>query len=127
MSRFCVHHAHARILEVDATAVGTLPGVVDVLTANELTNIRDLPCASGYGCCAPPAFVPRTPEPLAKFWQPLWGVASLGALFWCLPLSESVPYFDSKFVGAGCRIDPSPEGREHGIRWFEESKPCSRP
>lgn len=37
-------HAHARILEVDATAVRTLPGVVDVLTANELTNISDLPC-----------------------------------------------------------------------------------
>jgi hypothetical protein len=30
-----------------------------------------------------------------------------------LPLSESVPYFDSKFVGAGRRINPSPEGREH--------------
>src|SRR4030095_11518156 len=37
-------HAHARILEVDATAVRTLPGVVDVLTANELSNISDLPC-----------------------------------------------------------------------------------
>jgi aerobic carbon-monoxide dehydrogenase large subunit len=37
-------HAHARIFEVDATAVRTLPGVVDVLTANDLTNISDLPC-----------------------------------------------------------------------------------
>src|SRR5262245_63620606 len=37
-------HAHARILEVDVTAVRTLPGVVDVLRANELTNISDLPC-----------------------------------------------------------------------------------
>src|SRR5262245_32817103 len=37
-------HAHARILEVDATAVRTLPGVVDLLTANDLTNISDLPC-----------------------------------------------------------------------------------
>jgi carbon-monoxide dehydrogenase large subunit len=37
-------HAHARILEVDATAARTLPGVVDVLTANDLTNISDLPC-----------------------------------------------------------------------------------
>src|SRR5262245_50230556 len=37
-------HAHARILEVDATAVRTLPGVVDVITANDLTNIGDLPC-----------------------------------------------------------------------------------
>jgi aerobic carbon-monoxide dehydrogenase large subunit len=37
-------HAHARILEVDATAVRTLPGVADVLTANDLTNISDLPC-----------------------------------------------------------------------------------
>src|SRR5215469_2963704 len=37
-------HAHARILEVDATAVRTLPAVADVLTANDLTNISDLPC-----------------------------------------------------------------------------------
>src|SRR5215475_1243007 len=37
-------HAHARILEVDAAAVRTLPGVMDVLTANDLTNISDLPC-----------------------------------------------------------------------------------
>src|SRR5262245_15919575 len=37
-------HAHARILAVDAMAVRTLPGVVDVLTANDLTNISDLPC-----------------------------------------------------------------------------------
>ncbi len=37
-------HAHARILAVDATAVRTLPGVVDVLTADDLTNVGDLPC-----------------------------------------------------------------------------------
>src|SRR5215468_10236545 len=37
-------HAHARILKVDATAVRTLPGVVNVLTANDLTNISELPC-----------------------------------------------------------------------------------
>src|SRR4029453_8282350 len=37
-------HAHARILEVDATAVRTLPGVVDVHTANELRKISHLPC-----------------------------------------------------------------------------------
>ncbi len=37
-------HAHARILAVDASAVRTLPGVVGVLTANDLTNISDLPC-----------------------------------------------------------------------------------
>src|SRR6266536_2021129 len=37
-------HAHARILAIDTTAVRTLPGVVDVLTAGDLTNISDLPC-----------------------------------------------------------------------------------
>ena len=37
-------HAHARILAVDTTAVRALPGVVDVLTADDLTNISDLPC-----------------------------------------------------------------------------------
>src|SRR5262245_15895309 len=37
-------HAHAKILAVDTTAARMLPGVVDVLTSNELTNIGDLPC-----------------------------------------------------------------------------------
>src|SRR6266536_3737123 len=37
-------HAHARILAVDATAVRTRPGVVDVLTADDLRNMSDLPC-----------------------------------------------------------------------------------
>ena len=58
----------------------------------------------------------------AKFWrgQNVWGVGFGQARFLVLclgvtklPLSESVPYFDSKFVGAGRRINPSPEGREH--------------
>src|SRR5215470_9007417 len=37
-------HAHARILAVDTTSVRALRGVVDVLTADDLTNISDLPC-----------------------------------------------------------------------------------
>src|SRR6266545_8430479 len=37
-------HAHARILTVDTTKARTFPGVVDVLTAIDLTSIRDLPC-----------------------------------------------------------------------------------
>jgi hypothetical protein len=39
-----------------------------------------------------------------------------------LPLSESVPYFDSKFVGAGRRINPSPIGADTGIRWSRVSR-----
>jgi carbon-monoxide dehydrogenase large subunit len=37
-------HAHARILGVDAAVVRALPGVVDVLTADDIPNIDDLPC-----------------------------------------------------------------------------------
>jgi carbon-monoxide dehydrogenase large subunit len=37
-------YAHARLLAVDATVARSLPGVVDVLTANELINVGDLPC-----------------------------------------------------------------------------------
>ena len=71
----------------------------------------------------------------AKFWpgQNVWGVGFGQARFLVLclgvtklPLSESVPYFDSKFVGAGRRINPSPEGREHKYP-VVESEPCSRP
>src|SRR5262245_45079485 len=36
--------AHARVLHVDASKARTLPGVVDVVTAHDLTNINDLPC-----------------------------------------------------------------------------------
>src|SRR5262249_29724735 len=37
-------HAHARIVAVDITKARTLPGVVAVLTAEDLTNIGELPC-----------------------------------------------------------------------------------
>ena len=37
-------HAHARILAVDATIARTFPGVVAVLTADDLAGIGDLPC-----------------------------------------------------------------------------------
>src|SRR5215468_4160043 len=37
-------HAHARILAVDASKARTWPGVIAVLTADDLTNIGDLPC-----------------------------------------------------------------------------------
>src|SRR5215510_12122790 len=36
--------AHARILAVDASKARTWPGVIAVLTADDLTNIGDLPC-----------------------------------------------------------------------------------
>jgi carbon-monoxide dehydrogenase large subunit len=36
--------AHARLLGVDASAARARPGVVAVLTADDLTNIGDLPC-----------------------------------------------------------------------------------
>jgi hypothetical protein len=42
----------------------------------------------------------------------LVALASVGRPFG-FTLSEGVPYFDSKFVGAGRRINPSPEWREH--------------
>jgi carbon-monoxide dehydrogenase large subunit len=37
-------HAHARLLATDASVARTLPGVVDVLTAEDLVGIADLPC-----------------------------------------------------------------------------------
>jgi aerobic carbon-monoxide dehydrogenase large subunit len=37
-------HAHARILGVDSTQARTRSGVVDVLVADDLTNVGDLPC-----------------------------------------------------------------------------------
>src|SRR6266702_2804970 len=37
-------HAHARILAVDATAARAMPGVVAVLTADDLAGVGDLPC-----------------------------------------------------------------------------------
>jgi carbon-monoxide dehydrogenase large subunit len=37
-------HAHARILAVDANKAHTWPAVIAVLTAEDLTNIGDLPC-----------------------------------------------------------------------------------
>jgi carbon-monoxide dehydrogenase large subunit len=37
-------HAHGRILAVDATGARAMPGVVAVLTADELTGVGDLPC-----------------------------------------------------------------------------------
>lgn len=37
-------HPHARIVHVDAVKARARPGVVDVLTSDDLTNIRDLPC-----------------------------------------------------------------------------------
>src|SRR5215510_8025533 len=37
-------HAHAGLLAVDATVARTLPGVVAVLTADDLAGIGDLPC-----------------------------------------------------------------------------------
>src|SRR5215813_1107957 len=37
-------YAHARILAVDASKARTWPGVIAVLTADDLTNIGDLPC-----------------------------------------------------------------------------------
>ena len=37
-------HAHARILAVDASKARTRSGVIAVLTADDLTNIADLPC-----------------------------------------------------------------------------------
>src|SRR5436309_14239237 len=38
-------HAHARLLAIDATVARTSPGVVAVLTADDLAGIADLPCA----------------------------------------------------------------------------------
>ena len=50
-------HAHARILTVDATAARAMPGVVAVLTADDLAGVGDLPCdwqAPGMiAVCAP--------------------------------------------------------------------------
>jgi carbon-monoxide dehydrogenase large subunit len=37
-------HAHARIVALDPTHARTMPGVVDVLTPDEVTTIGDLPC-----------------------------------------------------------------------------------
>jgi carbon-monoxide dehydrogenase large subunit len=37
-------HAHAQILSVDIKRARTLSGVVDVLTADDIKQIRDLPC-----------------------------------------------------------------------------------
>jgi aerobic carbon-monoxide dehydrogenase large subunit len=37
-------HAHARILAVDTTAARAMPGVVAVLTADDLAGVGDLPC-----------------------------------------------------------------------------------
>jgi carbon-monoxide dehydrogenase large subunit len=37
-------HAHARILGVDAAQARALPGVFDVLVADDISNIGDLPC-----------------------------------------------------------------------------------
>jgi carbon-monoxide dehydrogenase large subunit len=37
-------HPHARIVHVDTVKARARPGVVDVLTSDDLTNIRDLPC-----------------------------------------------------------------------------------
>ena len=37
-------YAHARLLDVDTTRVHSKSGVVDVLTARDLTTIGDLPC-----------------------------------------------------------------------------------
>jgi aerobic carbon-monoxide dehydrogenase large subunit len=37
-------YAHARLLAVDTTQVRSMPGIVDVLTARDLTNVGDLPC-----------------------------------------------------------------------------------
>ena len=37
-------HAHARILAVDGTAARAMPGVVAVLTADDLAGVGDLPC-----------------------------------------------------------------------------------
>src|SRR5262249_7834735 len=37
-------HAHARLVALDAANARSMAGVVDVLTAKELTSIGDLPC-----------------------------------------------------------------------------------
>src|SRR5262245_50709863 len=37
-------HAHARIVSVDASAARAMPGVVAVLTADDLAGVGDLPC-----------------------------------------------------------------------------------
>jgi carbon-monoxide dehydrogenase large subunit len=37
-------HAHARILGIDPTVARTMPGVVTVLTTDDLVGIADLPC-----------------------------------------------------------------------------------
>jgi aerobic carbon-monoxide dehydrogenase large subunit len=37
-------HAHARILSVEATAARAMPGVMAVLTADDLAGVGDLPC-----------------------------------------------------------------------------------
>src|SRR5262245_28315452 len=37
-------HAHARIVAVDAGKARTMPGVIAVLTADNLVDIDDLPC-----------------------------------------------------------------------------------
>src|SRR5947209_18662356 len=39
-------HAHARILAVGATAARAMPGVVAVLTADDLAGVGALPCRS---------------------------------------------------------------------------------
>ena len=37
-------HPHARVVTVDASSARTLPGVVDVLTPDDVVSIGDLPC-----------------------------------------------------------------------------------
>ena len=37
-------HAHARIRAIDATAARAMPGVVAVITADDLAGVGDLPC-----------------------------------------------------------------------------------
>src|SRR5262245_31056733 len=37
-------HAHARILGIDAGKAHAMPGVIAVLTANDLADVGDLPC-----------------------------------------------------------------------------------
>src|SRR5262245_62669644 len=50
--------AHARLLSVDITNARSVSGLVDVLTAAEMTNISDLPCD-----CVSPGVVVVTQHP----------------------------------------------------------------
>jgi CO/xanthine dehydrogenase Mo-binding subunit len=55
-------HAHARILQIDATAAASMPGVLRVLTAGDCANLGNFPVIDRIGKAWQCRF--------ARFWHP---------------------------------------------------------